>query len=130
MSRVRAKDTRPERMVRSQAHALGLRFRLHCSDLPGTPDLVFPRWRTIVLVHGCFWHQHNGCPKCKLPQTNAEFWAAKLGSNVERDVRIKAELERRGWSVEIIWECETRRPDHLLSRLKDIFPHNDLSRPA
>ena len=124
MSRVRAKDTRPERTVRSLAHQLGLRFRLHRSDLPGKPDLVFPRWRTIVLVHGCFWHQHYGCPKCTVPQTNAEFWTAKLTRNVERDVRTKAELERLGWSVAVIWECETRRPDHLRSRLEDIFPQH------
>lgn len=122
MSRVRSKNTRPERTVRSLAHNLGLRFRLHRSNLPGKPDLVFPRWRTIILVHGCFWHQHIGCKKCTLPHTNADFWSAKLSRNVERDAQTKAELERLGWSVAVIWECETRMPGHLLSRLKEIFP--------
>ncbi|WP_230532198.1 very short patch repair endonuclease [Microvirga roseola] len=118
MGRIRAKNTSPELAVRRAAHAAGLRFRLHRKDLPGRPDLVFPRYRLVVFVHGCFWHRHQGCPKCTDPKTNAEFWSAKLAANVERDARIEQELRSLGWRVEIIWECETRTPGSLVERLK------------
>lgn len=113
MSRVRAKNTKPEIAVRRAAHALGLRFRLHRRDLPGTPDLVFPRLRVALFVHGCFWHRHEGCAKASTPSSRVEFWAEKLSGNVARDARKQAALLEAGWRPVIIWECETRKPDEL-----------------
>jgi len=107
MSAIRAKDTTPELVVRSVAHGLGLRFRLHLSNLPERPDLVFPKWKTVVLVHGCFWHRH-GCRFTTTPKTRIEFWNAKFAANQQRDRRVRDELEGRGCRVLEIWECETR----------------------
>lgn len=127
MSRVRGKDTAPEMMVRRIAHALGLRFRLHRRDLPGTPDLVFPKWRTAVFVHGCFWHRHPGCSRASIPQTRIEYWRSKLARNVERDRAASAALEKAGWKVAVVWECETKNPDTVRQRLlkvvKRACPH-------
>lgn len=118
MGRVRAKNTAPELATRRAAHALGLRFRLHRRDLPGTPDLVFPKLRTVVFVHGCFWHQHPGCRRAATPKTRREFWEPKLARNVERDIENSARLSGLGWRVATIWECETRQPQQqLLDRL-------------
>jgi len=117
MSRIRNRDTRPERIVRSIVHRLGYRYRLHKKDLPGKPDIVLVRHRKIIDVHGCFFHMH----KCKygsvVPVTNAEFWKGKRLSNVERDRRTLRALEREGWKVLVVWECETRTPASLQSRL-------------
>lgn len=106
MAKVRGKDTRPEPAVRRFLHSRGLRFRLHRRDLPGRPDLVFPSRRLVVLVHGCFWHQHPGCKRARLPATRAEFWRGKLEANVERDARALAALAEAGWTVLVVWECE------------------------
>lgn len=110
MSRIRAKDTAPELAVRRLVHAWGLRFRLHRRDLPGCPDIVFPRLRKAILVHGCFWHHHDDptCRNALLPKTRAEWWRAKLLKNVERDERNLRELQNLGWSVLVLWECEIR----------------------
>lgn len=105
MSGIRGKNTRPEIAVRKGLHRLGLRFRLH-ARLPGRPDLVFPRHRTAVFVHGCFWHRHAGCRFATTPATNAEFWQAKFANNVERDLRKIGELEHLGWRVIVVWACE------------------------
>ena len=113
MSRIRSKDTKPELRVRKTAHAMGLRFRLHRNDLPGTPDLVFPKWRTAVFVHGCFWHRHPGCRKAYEPKSRVDFWKKKFAANVERDERTRKALEKAGWKVVVIWECETENPDRL-----------------
>lgn len=113
MSRVRAKDTKPEMAVRRAAHAIGLRFRLHRRDLPGTPDLIFPRHRVALFVHGCFWHRHDGCAKASTPSSRVEFWAAKFAENVARDARKQALLLEAGWRPIVIWECETRKPHEL-----------------
>lgn len=113
MSRVRAKNTKPEIAVRRAAHALGLRFRLHRRDLPGTPDLVFPRLRVALFVHGCFWHRHEGCAKASTPSSRVEFWSEKLAGNVARDTRKQVALLEAGWRPVVIWECETRKPDEL-----------------
>lgn len=121
MSRVRAKDTTPELRVRKAAHALGLRFRLHRKDLPGSPDLVFPRHRTAIFVHGCFWHRHAGCSKASMPKTRADFWQTKFDANVERDARAIESLERLGWRVAIIWECEVKTPQTAMDRVSLIF---------
>ena len=120
MRRIRPKDTKPEMIVRRTAHSLGLRYRLHRKDLPGTPDMVFSRHKVAMFVHGCFWHRHAGCPNCTNPGTRPEFWAAKFAANVERDARSERELRELGWRVEIIWECETRNPQALAERLRSI----------
>jgi len=108
MSRVRSSDTKPERAVRSALHRLGYRFRLHRSDLPGKPDIVLPRLKTVIFVHGCFWHQH-GCKKSKPPQQNATFWQKKLLSNVARDQAVAVRLEESGWKVVVVWECQFKQ---------------------
>src|SRR5256885_14520444 len=106
MARVRSKNSHPEMVVRRVAHALGYRFRLHRSNLPGTPDLVFPRIRKVILVHGCFWHRHPGCRRTTTPKTRGEYWATKFQENIERDARKEQALKALGWDVLVIWECE------------------------
>lgn len=107
MSRVRGQDTKIELEVRTGLHSLGFRYRLGGAGLPGRPDIVLPKFRTAVFVHGCFWHGHS-CHLFRLPKTRAEFWKAKIDSNRERDTRQTALLEADGWHVETIWECELR----------------------
>lgn len=122
MSRIRAKDTGPEMIVRRIAHGMGYRFRLYRRDLPGRPDLVFPRFRAILFVHGCFWHQHAGCRAgVSVPKTRREFWVPKLAGNVARDARSLAALEELGWRVGVIWECETKRPEFVRDTLSDLL---------
>ncbi len=104
MSGIRGRNTRPELVLRSALHARGFRFRLHVRDLPGKPDLVFPKHRAVIQVHGCFWHRH-GCKKTTNPSTNSEFWALKFHQNVERDVKTEAELVELGWRFGLVWEC-------------------------
>jgi DNA mismatch endonuclease (patch repair protein) len=116
MSRVKSKNTTPEMRVRRAAHAQGLRFRLHRADLPGRPDLVFPKHRVAMFVHGCFWHRHPGCAKASTPKSQPEFWRSKFDANVARDVRVEAELEALGWRVVTVWECETKT-DELASQV-------------
>lgn len=118
MRAVRSKDTKPEYAVRRLAHALGYRFRLHRKDLPGRPDLVFPRRRAVVLVHGCFWHGHDCAKGENRPATNQAFWNAKLDGNKARDVRDEAALEEAGWRILVVWECEVRDHDLLARRLR------------
>lgn len=113
MATARSKNTKPELKVRSRLHELGFRFRLHVKDLPGTPDIVLPRFRTVVLVHGCFWHRHQGCKYSYFPKTNTDVWRKKFEKNEVRDAVVLAELETKGWEVEIVWECETRRIEDL-----------------
>lgn len=117
MATIRGKDTKPEMLVRRFLHAQGLRFRLHRADLPGKPDIVLPRLRSCVFVHGCFWHRHPGCRYAVLPKTRAEFWAAKLEGNVERDRQAIEALRNAGWTVFIIWECELRGSETALYNL-------------
>lgn len=106
MARVRARDTRPELIVRSYLHRRGLRFRLHRRDLPGCPDIVLPVYRVAILVHGCFWHGHTDCKRATLPKARASFWAEKIAANRERDARTTRALEALGWRPLIVWECE------------------------
>lgn len=108
MSRIRSKNTRPEMEVRRLAHSWGYRFRLHRRDLPGTPDLIFPRLRKAVLVHGCFWHHHSACQNAVMPKTRRDWWQAKLTANAVRDERNIALLRADGWDVLVIWECAVR----------------------
>ena len=117
MASVRAAGTKPEVIVRQVAHRLGYRFRLHRTNLPGRPDLVFPRHRKIILVHGCFWHGHENCKKAKRPDRNAEFWNRKLSQNIERDRQTVAALTDSGWQILIVWECETKRTARLSTRV-------------
>lgn len=107
MSRIRGKDTKPEMKVRRLVHGLSFRYRLHRRDLPGSPDLAFPGRRVAIFVHGCFWHRHIGCANCTTPKSRVEFWTDKFAKNVERDRRAISDLERLGWRVMTIWECET-----------------------
>ncbi|MDT3377411.1 very short patch repair endonuclease [Labrys neptuniae] len=120
MSRVRSKNTSPEIRVRRLAHAMGLRFRLYRNDLPGRPDLVFPRHRAVLFVHGCFWHRHSGCAKASTPKSRMEFWRTKFELNVERDRQNEAMLLALGWRVFIIWECETKSEQKIRSLLSGI----------
>ena len=117
MARIRSKGTAPELAVRQVAHALGFRFRLHRKDLPGSPDVVFPRFRTAVFVHGCYWHRHGGCRLAYEPKSNREFWQRKFNTNVERDRRAASRLQELGWRVLVIWECETADRKSLGRRL-------------
>lgn len=120
MRRIRKVDTKPELAVRCAAHAAGLRFRLHRADLPGSPDLVFPGRCTALFVHGCFWHQHEGCRLGRLPKTRLEYWLPKLRRNRERDEIAAARLADLGWHVMVLWECETADSAALERRLREI----------
>jgi DNA mismatch endonuclease, patch repair protein len=117
MSRIRAKDTRPEIAVRRIVHALGFRYRLHCRDLPGTPDLVFRRMRKIIFVHGCFWHRHDGCPKAYKPKSRQSFWRKKFRLNKQRDRMHIKQLTQDGWDVMVIWECELESLKAVTARI-------------
>ena len=118
MARVRQKNTHPELVVRRALHRLGYRFRIHRKDLPGCPDIVLPRLKTVVFVHGCFWHRHPGCPRATMPKTRREFWEAKFHANQKRDRNAEEALRSRGWAVETVWECQTRK-EAFLSPLRN-----------
>jgi DNA mismatch endonuclease (patch repair protein) len=124
MSRVRSTNTKPEITVRSFLHRLGYRFRLHRQDLPGKPDIVLPKYRLVIFVNGCFWHQHTGCKKATIPKNNRAFWEAKLWRNIERDKLVHKELKDKGWNVLVIWECEAKKDleliAHKIEQLTDI----------
>lgn len=117
MSRVKNKDTAPEVQVRKMLHAMGHRFRLHRRDLPGSPDIVLPKHKRVVFVHGCFWHSHT-CSRGKRPGARKEFWDAKLDRNVERDREAREALENMGWRVLTVWECELKDPDSVHDKLE------------
>ncbi|HCL4077782.1 TPA: DNA mismatch endonuclease Vsr, partial [Pseudomonas aeruginosa] len=108
-------------VVRKCMHVLGLRFRVNRRDLPGTPDIVLPKYRTIVFVHGCFWHRHEGCRYATTPKSRQEYWLPKFSVNIERDRRKENELKELGWRVIVLWECETRNEILLVDRLKREF---------
>ncbi len=114
MRRVKGKNTKPEVWVRSVLHRMGYRFRLHRKDLPGNPDIVLPRHRTVIFVHGCFWHQHPGCRKAKIPSNNHDYWSRKLRRNVQRDQEAKLLLKECRWRVLTLWECEIPRQEEAL----------------
>lgn len=138
MSHIRSKNTKPELLIRSLLHRSGFRFRIHRRDLPGCPDIVLPKYRTIIFVHGCFWHQHPGCRKATIPETNRDFWAEKLTKNATRDFLICIELKKQGWKTIIVWQCELKKilevPDILLEKIilsvppnvcKDVLPDSN-----
>jgi DNA mismatch endonuclease (patch repair protein) len=119
MSRIRGKHTRPEKQMRSLLHRAGYRFRLHSADLPGHPDIVMRKYRTVVFVHGCYWHRHRGCKNTTTPGTRTEFWKAKFAATVERDRRNTLELEAMGWQVITVWECELKKtPQTVLESVR------------
>jgi DNA mismatch endonuclease (patch repair protein) len=117
MGRIRSNDTRPEISVRKMLHAAGFRFRLHVKNLPGKPDIVLPKWETIIFVHGCFWHRHEGCSKCTTPSNNSEYWIEKFKKNVERDEIHRAKLKELGWNVIVLWECEVKASIDWINKL-------------
>lgn len=122
MAKVRGKDTTPEMTVRRAIWRLGYRYRLHPAELPGRPDIVLPRHRLTIFVHGCFWHRHEGCRRATWPKSNTAFWADKFATNIARDRRKEAALAAAGWRVFTIWECETLSVERLHTRLAEIMP--------
>lgn len=122
----KSKDTKPELVVRCLLHAMGYRFRLHRRDLAGNPDIVMPGRRKAFFVHGCFWHGHEGCRRASMPATRQEYWLPKIERNRVRDRRAVARLRREGWSIAVVWECATARPDTLRVRLHRFLegPHS------
>lgn len=121
MSSIRSGDTQPEKMVRSIVHRMGYRFRLHVRTLPGKPDVVLPRYKKIILVHGCFWHGHSRCLKGRPPKTNLNFWLPKLAANQKRDRAVATKLRRLGWEVLVIWQCQLRRIEKLQATLRSFL---------
>ena len=119
MRLVRSKDTKPELLVRSLLHRMGFRFRLHVASLPGKPDIVLPKYRVVVLVHGCFWHGHE-CKKAKLPTSNVAFWSRKIAANRKRDGLTKKALRRLGWRCYIIWQCQIKDGHRLITLAQKI----------
>ena len=128
MSHIKSKDTTPERIVRSFLHRNGFRFRLHVKDLPGKPDIVLPKYKTVVEVRGCYWHRHEGCKDSTTPSTNTEFWQKKFAENVARDKRTEQDLKSLGWNVIVVWECEVKRNIFMQSLLTELCKINILSR--
>jgi len=118
MQRIRRAGTKPELIVRRIVRELNHRYRLHRKDLPGRPDLVFSKLRRVIFVHGCFWHQHKGCKRATLPQSNTDFWLTKLARNKARDTRQAAMLKADKWKVLVVWECETKIPIKLTKRIE------------
>lgn len=121
MSRIKGKDTKPEILVRSMLHRMGLRFRLHRKDLPGKPDIVLPKYRTVIFVHGCYWHRHRNCRLTYMPKTRQDFWQKKFEGTIKRDKRKSSQLRGEGWRVLTVWECETQSPEKLEKRLRKCF---------
>jgi DNA mismatch endonuclease (patch repair protein) len=121
MSKVRGKDTKPEKIVRSLLHSMGYRFRLHRKDLPGKPDIVLPKYKTVIFVHGCYWHQHPDCKRAFVPKSNQGYWKQKLDGNVQRDLDNMNQIAMMGWKPFVIWECETKEPDELRMKIDNLF---------
>ncbi|MDR3158626.1 MAG: very short patch repair endonuclease [Zoogloeaceae bacterium] len=118
MAQVKGRDTRPEKMARALLHDMGYRFRLQRADLPGKPDIVLPRYKTVVFVHGCFWHRHPGCKRATNPASNVDYWNAKFSRTIARDAANRELLERSGWRVLTVWECELKEIPALRTRLQ------------
>jgi DNA mismatch endonuclease (patch repair protein) len=121
MSRVSGKNTKPEVFVRSLLHKMGYRFRLHRKDLPGKPDIILPRHKKIIFVHGCFWHGHNNCLRAKRPKSNINFWNEKLDKNISRDNANLIKLQELGWKVLVVWTCEINNTAFLKQKLESFF---------
>ena len=121
MSAIKSKNTKPEVEVRKLLHSMGFRFRLHKKDLPGSPDIVLPKYKTVIFVHGCFWHRHQNCKYASNPKTRVDFWNKKFKDNIERDIKNQEKLKSFGWKSKIIWECETKNIDKLREKLIHIM---------
>lgn len=119
MAAIKSKDTKPEMTVRKLLFSMGYRFRLHRKDLPGKPDIVLPKYKTVIFVNGCFWHQHKNCKRSNIPKTNKDYWVPKIQKNVERDNNNKKLLRKLGWKVIVIWECEVNK-EKIISMIKKI----------
>lgn len=125
MSRISGKDTKPEELVRKYLFSKGFRYRKNVRTLPGSPDLVLPKYHTVIFVNGCFWHGHKNCKYFVWPKNNTEFWRKKIEANMERDKRKKSQLEDMGWTVLTVWECELRPKERqtTLERLENTLKH-------
>jgi len=121
MSRIRSVNTKPEIIVRSILHKMGYRFRLHQKKLPGKPDIVLPKYKIVILVHGCFWHRHNNCKRCTIPTTNQEYWLPKFERNIAKDKMNRKNLIKAGYIPIIIWECEIKKPEKLSKKIDKII---------
>ena len=117
MSLIRSANTAPEIIVRKLLHSIGCRFRLHKKDLPGKPDIVLKKYKTVIFVHGCFWHQHKRCKRSNIPKSNTSYWKPKLSNNIKRDIQHKTDLRKLGWRTITIWECETKTIEKLRKKL-------------
>lgn len=126
MAAIHSASTKPEIILRSSLWRLGFRYRINDRRLPGTPDIVLPRYRTVIFVHGCFWHGHKGCSKFRIPKTNEDFWTAKITRNRERDQQTWRQLEAKGWYVIVVWECELKRNRlaETVARVSDTIKEN------
>ncbi|OGT73931.1 MAG: very short patch repair endonuclease [Gammaproteobacteria bacterium RIFCSPLOWO2_02_FULL_57_10] len=126
MSRIKGKDTKPELLIRSMLHRRGFRFRLHSGQLPGRPDIILPKYKTVIFVHGCYWHRHEGCPYAYTPKSNQEFWLPKLEQTVRRDRLKTLELQQMGWEVLTVWECQIKKhPEEVVTQLTTALLHPD-----
>ncbi len=133
MSRIPSKNTKTELVVRSLVHSIGYRYRLHRKDLPGKPDMVFSKYRTVIFIHGCFWHRHKGCKITTTPKTNTEFWKKKFNRNIALDAEHQQKLLEAGWKVTVVWQCELKDLNKLAARISayltlttDIYNQADL----
>jgi DNA mismatch endonuclease (patch repair protein) len=123
MSRIKSANTKPEIVVRSLLHRMGYRFRLHRKDLPGKPDIVLPKYKLVIFVHGCFWHQHKNCTRANVPKTNSNYWIPKLQKNVKRDKDHRKTLRKMHWNVIVVWECMVKDLDLLAKKLRKKLVH-------
>ena len=121
MSAIKSKNTRPEIVVRKLLHSMGYRFRLHRKDLPGSPDIVLPKYKTVIFVHGCFWHRHKNCKYASTPKTRKEFWEKKFRENINRDNLNQANLALKGWKIIIIWECQLK--GDIKKLIRELLPN-------
>ena len=121
MAAIKSKNTKPEIAVRKLLHSLGYRFRLHRKDLPGSPDIVLPKYKTVIFVHGCFWHRHENCKYATTPKTRVEFWENKFKANVKRDLEIQEKIKNIGWQSLVIWECDTRNISFMKNKIEKLF---------
>ena len=121
MSAIKSKNTKPEIKVRKILHSMGYRFRLHSKGLPGSPDIVLPKYKTVIFVHGCFWHRHENCKYASTPKTRKEFWNKKFTENKKRDSEIQEKIKILDWRSVVIWECETKNIENLRDKIIDVF---------
>ena len=121
MSAIKSKNTKPEIKVRKVLHSMGYRFRLHSKNLPGSPDIVLPKYKTVIFVHGCFWHRHENCKYASTPKTRKDFWNKKFEVNIKRDSEIQDKIKNLDWKSVVIWECETKNIENLRDKIINVF---------